>query len=302
MTTSTDVAVIFTTFNPTAQFTETVIAVLADFPVVVVDDGSTTSTTVLDDVAAAGARLIRQPMNLGIAAALNAGLRYAFSNGAGYAVTFDQDSAPGAETIGELRRTFDRLNSRANLVVVPEQFAGVRQAVSNRPLPDARRVIQSGMMIDAGTYERIGAFDEALFIDLVDTEFELRVIASGGRIVAAPTKIDHELGSMARLRPFGRFPVTIATMVSTPFRYYYRARNRMLLTRKYARTSPGRLLGDLLTDLAYFTVIVASARPRRAMWAVLRDGFRDGLHGSGGRIPEGTRAQATSITWSTTAE
>lgn len=302
MTTSTDVTVVFTTFNPSAEFVATVRAVLADFPVVVVDDGSTLATTVLDDIEDTGAKLLRQPLNMGIAAALNTGLRYAFSNGAGYAVTFDQDSVPGTETIEELRQTFDQVSTRGNLVVVPEQFAGVRQAVSDRPFSDARRVIQSGMMLDADTFKNVGAFEEALFIDLVDTEFELRVIASGGRIVAAPTRIDHELGRTVRLRPFGLLPITITTMASTPFRYYYRARNRMLLTRKYFGDAPVRILGDLFTDLAYFGLMVAAARPRRAMCAILWAGFRDAFRGRTGRIPDETYAKATGLTWSTAAE
>lgn len=296
----TDVAVVFTTFHPSESLLKTVRTLIPDHPVVIVDDGSRGPDDVFDAAAALGAHVIRLPENRGIAAALNVGLRRAYDDGARYAVTFDQDSAPEPQTIGVLRRTFDELGeSDRAAVVVPMQFAGVRQAVSDLPLSDARRVIQSGMMIPAATFEQVGGFDEGLFIDLVDTEFELRMLTAGHRLVAAPTRIDHELGRTLRLKPFDHLPVTITTMASTPFRYYYRARNRVIITRRYFRGAPVRVLRDLLTDLAYFAVIAVSARPRRSMRIMLREGIRDGIRNRGGRISDATSARAEQITWST---
>ncbi|WP_067198426.1 glycosyltransferase [Microbacterium sp. XT11] len=298
MTPPSDVAVVITAFNPTPRLAETVHALTQEYPVVVVDDGSTRGAEILTEVSAAGASLIRQPNNTGIAAALNAGLRAAFDAGHRYAVTFDQDSSPAGDTIAILRSAFDALEGRAKIGgVVPEVFAGVRQARGAGEYPEGRNVIQSGMMLDADTFAELGAFDEALFIDLVDTEYELRAASARRPIVAAPTHIDHELGRTVRLQPFRFVPLRVTTMASTPFRYYYRARNRVLLTRRYLRRLPLRVLRDLAVDLAYFALILASSRPRRIMAGVLGRGVRDGLRGRGGKMPDELAAQAATITW-----
>lgn len=300
MATTTDVAVVFTTFHPQEPFVDVVRSLRDDFPVVVVDDGTDGPNPVLDAAEMLGAVVIRQPENLGIAAALNAGLRLAFSRGSKYAVTFDQDSAPEHDTIAVLRKAFVDLDATPPVAaVVPGQFAGVRQSAATGSYPEARNVIQSGMMLSADSFAELGDFDESLFIDLVDTEYEMRILASGRRVVSAPTRIGHELGRTLGLRPFGKLPPTVTTMASTPFRYYYRARNRVTITRRYFTALPARTMRDLTVDLAYFALIAASARPRRAIADVLCRGFRDGFRGRGGRMPLATADRARTITWST---
>ncbi|MCP1429495.1 rhamnosyltransferase [Microbacterium foliorum] len=300
MASPSDVAVVFTTFHPAEPFVDVVRSLCADFPVIVVDDGTDGISSTLDAVESLGALVIRQPENLGIAAALNVGLHAAFSRGSQYAITFDQDSTPRRDTVEVLRTAFSAPHdARRVAAVVPGHFADVKQSSGAGAYPDARRVIQSGMMLSARSFEELGDFDERLFIDLVDTEYELRIIALGRHIIAAPTRIGHELGRTLGLRPFGALPPTVTTMASTPFRYYYRARNRVLITGRYFTALPARTVRDLFVDLAYFALILASARPRRAMAHVLARGFRDGFRGRGGRMPEETADRARTVSWST---
>lgn len=300
MASPTDVAVVFTTFHPAEPFVEVVRSLSSDFPVVVADDGTEGPSPVLDAVEALGAVVIRLPDNLGIAAALNAGLHAAFTGGSDYAITFDQDSTPQRDTVEVLRSVFAEVDQTSRIAaVVPGQFADVPQSSGRGDHSEARRVIQSGMMLSARSFAELGDFDERLFIDLVDTEYELRIVASGRRIVTAPTRIGHELGRTLSLRPFGVLPPTVTTMASTPFRYYYRARNRVLITRRYFTALPARTARDLLVDLAYFALILASARPRRAMARVLTRGFLDGFRGRGGRMPADIAERARTVSWST---
>ncbi|KQR49529.1 hypothetical protein ASF87_12395 [Microbacterium sp. Leaf161] len=295
-----DLALVFSTFNPTPSLIETVRGVAPQHPIVVVDDGGGDPHDVFPRLLDEGARVLRRPTNDGIAAALNAAIAVAFEDGAAAVVTFDQDSTPSPDTLRVLHATWKQASSAGQRVsgVVPAQFAEVRQTRSDDALPVARRVIQSGMLIPREAFDSVGGFDEALFIDLVDTDYELRSMTLGYRIIAAPTRIDHELGRPAPLRPFSPLPPTISTMVSTPFRYYYRMRNRLILTRRYLRTAPLRMVTDLAIDLAYFALVAASARPRRLMAAVLFRGAVDGCLGRGGRAPAKTQVAAARISWS----
>jgi rhamnosyltransferase len=88
--------------------------------------------------------------------------------------------------------------------------------------------------------------------------------------------------------------------VSSPFRYYYRVRNRIALNREYGREpGVGRLLRrDLRADvLLDFCVALYSARGRIALLRVMLAGLRDGIRGPLGKMPQRVAALAARVTW-----
>ncbi|WP_084486044.1 glycosyltransferase [Humibacter albus] len=268
--------------------------------VIVVDDGSGDGfEQVFAEISAAGARLVMLPENSGIAAALNSGIDSADLTAADVVVTFDQDSSLPQGFVARLLEAL-RQSEDAGLsvgIVAPATFAGVDQTGAEVApgVPEALRPIQSGMLITGSTLERIGTFDEGLFIDLVDVEFYLRVLAAGLTSVAAPgLDLPHELGHFQSMSVFGR---RVSTTLSTPFRYYYRARNRAIVTRRYRKIAGDLLRRERDRDIAHFVVAVAFARPRRALFTVLRRGWRDGRRGTGGRIPSDLNDIAASVSW-----
>lgn len=70
------------------------------YQVVVVDDGSRDATA--ERARAAGAAVVRHPINRGQGAALQSGLRYALRHGARILVTFDADGQHAADDISRL--------------------------------------------------------------------------------------------------------------------------------------------------------------------------------------------------------
>lgn len=296
---------VITAFRPHPALVDEVISVASQVNgVVVVDDGSgPSSDAVAAAIAVHGATVIRLATNSGIAVALNAGIRAAIDAGASAVVTFDQDSHIESGFVDSLVRARDAAIAAGVPVglVVPEHFADVRQAhgTTREGILFARRVIQSGMLLDRSTIEDIGGMWEPLFIDLVDTEYELRCLSHGLIPIAAPgLRLTHSLG--ARFRRRGRLPLPAVPRImtlSSPFRYYYRARNRVLIVRRHAWKHPVRLLSDTVTDAAYFGVVCVLARPRSAMWRILLAGTGAGARGIGGRIPPDVEALASTVRW-----
>ncbi|MDR7112519.1 rhamnosyltransferase [Microbacterium trichothecenolyticum] len=299
------VAAVVTSFRPDAGLLRAVQAVGAQVDhVFVVDDGSgQESLSILAEAEATGATVIRLPGNLGIAEALNRGISAALEAGADAVLTLDQDSLVPDGFVDGLRAAADASSASVDVrgPVVPEYFAGVRQ-VRGRDRDGAllaHGAIQSGMLLDRDLIEDVGLMSAQLFIDLVDTEFELRCLAAGRPVIAAEgLRLAHSLGVQYRRR--GRVPIPGVPRVmtlSSPFRYYYRARNRVLVHRAYWRRVPARMLRDALVEGVYFAVVISLARPRSSMLRLVRAGLRAGWRGEGGRIPAEWEGLAAGTSW-----
>ncbi|WP_374311202.1 glycosyltransferase [Microbacterium sp.] len=300
----------FSAFRPDQAIVDAVRSVAGQLsgPVVVVDDGSGAGYEhVWSALSEAGARVVRREENQGIAGALNHGIRVASAGDAVDAViTFDQDSTVDDGFVSALVEAEGDAVRRGHGVgvVVPEFFAGVSQVRSRRPDGTllARHAIQSGMLIPRRTIEAVGLLREDLFIDLVDTEYELRCHVAGLASVAAPgVRLGHALGRQYRRESFGR-PVSLpgippVVTLSTPFRYYYRVRNRRVVNRLYLRRAPAWILRDSLVEVLHFGNAWMLARPRRALWRLYRGGWRDAGAGRLGRIPDSLEREAASISW-----
>jgi glycosyltransferase involved in cell wall biosynthesis len=121
-------------FNEAAAIAE-VVSELRDFDpeleVLVVDDGSTDATAGIAE--AAGARVLRLPINLGIGGAVQAGYLYAYEHGFDLAVQVDGDGQHAASELGRLLEPI--LAKRADLAI-GTRFVGGQ---SYRP-PLARRI------------------------------------------------------------------------------------------------------------------------------------------------------------------
>lgn len=309
---NTRVIAVFSSFRPNETLLEHVQSAMTQVrEVVVVDDGSDEQCTpLLTSIERAGAKVIRQPANLGIAAAMNKGFDVAKELSAEFVVAFDQDSQVPEGFIDALVNEYDRATERGLNVamVAPEWYSETRQThdqtvggvlISYAP-------IQSGLLMPMKVIEELGTQREDFFIDLVETEYYFRARTKGYEAVCAPgLKLPHGFGHRLYVHFFGKRmhkrngkPRMVA--LSSPFRYYYRARNRVALNRLY-RDNPElhRLLRrDGLRDFVLdFMVAVWSARGKAKLISLMWVGWRDARKHRMGRMPERLALRARNITW-----
>lgn len=275
--------------------------------VIVVDDGSgEESDEVLERIGRAGATVIRLESNSGIATALNAGIAAARDAGAEFVLTLDQDSRMQGEDVAALVAELRAAERRGHRVAfcVPEHFAQVRQVVREHDdgTLETRHSIQSGMLIPLSTVEQVGALRSDLFIDLVDTEFELRCSVAGLIGVAAPgLRLPHSLGAQyerprwLRVMTVGLGP-NIVTL-STPFRYYYRVRNRLVINREFGRVRRSWIMRDTVIEVLHFVVALGLARPRRVLWRLYGNAIRDARSGRMGRARDADLSASSTVRW-----
>jgi glycosyltransferase involved in cell wall biosynthesis len=132
-----DVWIIVPAFNEASIIADVLADLLAVFGnVVCVDDGSSDGTA--DAARAAGAHLVRHPVNLGQGAAIQTGVEYARSRpGAAVFVTFDAD---GQHRVKDVLTMIDRIAGKDVDLVVGTRFGA--GAVSHTP-PVKRIVLRA---------------------------------------------------------------------------------------------------------------------------------------------------------------
>lgn len=204
--------------------------------IVVVDNTPSTNTqTVIDELERlGGCTVIRNGKNLGIATALNIGVQRAICLGCDWIVTFDQDSRIGEGYINGLMSTYIQSSDASKIGVVCPVYRDTRLQVvcplAKGSNGDLLFYMTSGSLMKSETYQKLGPFEDQLFIDGVDTEYALRMRAAGYRIVESKAVLNHSLGKMTPHVFAGRH---ILVTNHNPKRRYFITRNRIVLLRRY---------------------------------------------------------------------
>lgn len=238
--------------------------------------------------------IIRHAENAGIAYALNRICERAIADGFSFVVTLDQDSVATSGMVDELL-----MHAGANVGIVAPQIIdrnkeGIedwRGSLDHQVIhihEAARKgVITSGCLTNLDAYCNVGGFDETFFIDYVDYDYNKRLLLEGYLIIrTGNTALIHECGNfeptwlwtprkgqdgkwrMERFYSFGH----------SAFRCYYKARNRILYSKKYA---PGGFIKGFegarqIPFQLLLTVLFEHNRREKftCFWKGIRDGRR----------------------------
>jgi rhamnosyltransferase len=276
------VAAIATAFHPDERLAAVVEAALKSCTEVVVVDntpaGQPSAAESLADLA--GVRVLRSGRNVGLAAALNAGVRELGADA--QAVLFlDQDSVLAPDLVEALVAHLAADPAVAVAAPAPWDAGHDRYyepGTAARPdVADRDTVITSGMLVRRSVLERIGGFREEFFVDHVDNDFCLRVRASGGRIVQDKRcKLVHSLGTREKHRVAG---ATFSSSRHPVWRNYWIARNATILIREHRRTAPAWTRGTCVYLQRWFLCRLVFEAPRSKRAAAMLQGFADGLRG-----------------------
>jgi rhamnosyltransferase len=259
--------------------------------IAIVDNGSENVEELLTLVGG-GVDLRRNVENLGIAAAQNQGVDLARSGGFSHVLLLDQDTILGPAVVADLSRQLEALRVSGQQVAAigpayheinsqrhtrAYRASGLR--IQRIPLDEQRDpvatdfIIASGSLIPIEVLDKVGGFDDAFFIDLVDTEWCLRAQSAGYTSFISPkASVDHRLG--AGTLHVG--PRQIALHV--PIRNYYWVRNAIWLARR-RYTPPAWRLYFISRSLAFLAIYPIVAAQRGARLRLICQGIRDGLLG-----------------------
>jgi rhamnosyltransferase len=283
-----NVCAVIVTYHPSVKMLENIAQVLAQVQgLVVVDNGSNADELAPLRVASQtlGFQLIENGKNLGLAEALNQGVRWAKSQDYPWVILFDQDSRI---TEGFVRQMFaaweshpdrERVSSIHPKYVDPE--TGIEPLV--RRARDGGPVVSttSGALMPTWIFDRIGWFASEYFIDCVDIEYSLRVRTAGYFIAdSRQAVLLHHAGHPRRLGVLG---FSFGPTHHSAMRRYYMSRNRIAVYRKYFRVFPRWVLQSMNESLRDTIKCFVAEQNRARKFRNFLLGTWDGLTGRMGK-------------------
>ena len=168
--------------------------------------------------------------NEGIAKRLNRAVEEATRNSYDYLLTMDQDSSFKE---GDFEKYKMQIQASAYSNVA--QFGVNCQpnfTIAKDQPEEALTLITSGSIVNLSLSNKVGTFNEDLFIDFVDAEFSYRVIQSGYiNLIFSNIILNHALGKLVEGRSLATFKKTLR-ITHSPVRVYYIIRNGLYLLLK----------------------------------------------------------------------
>lgn len=268
------IAAVIVLYNPDANVPGNVRAIAPQVDhVYLVDNSEKPAPGLAETIGAHNLSYVPMGGNMGIAAALNAGLERCGANGYEWALTLDQDSAPSDGMVRELDSCRATCTGAPVGVIAPvhqirsgpafELFEGCREELT---------VMTSGNLLSVSAWKSVGGFDESLFIDQVDHDLCLRFHEAGYAVLTCGTAtLSHSMGEMSQRWLLG--PVYVSN--HTAIRRYYITRNRLWAIRRYGRRFPSFAERERRSMRQELLKIVLFERDKLAKLRMAWRGWRD---------------------------
>lgn len=281
---SAKVLAVVVTYNPDDKLLDRLQALRDQVnSLLVVDNGSKDAENIEALAQSLGCQVMLNGVNLGLAAALNQGARAAAQQEVDWLATFDQDSVVPSGAIATLLEMAESITEqdRVAILAMSHSDSGTGRDY-HRPgeileqgahWREVRTTITSGSFIRMTAFDRVGLFDEDLFIDMVDIDFCQRCRKQGMQVLESrAVTLAHTMGDSTIRHVLGR-PIVLTR--HSPLRRYYITRNQFEMCRRYILADPRWVMGtvwDLLSGCALVLLLEERRWEKfRAMTAGARD-------------------------------
>jgi rhamnosyltransferase len=286
------VCAVMVTYNPDSPLEQSVRALLTEVDrLIIIDNGSEPPMRAQIEAVASACQVevIWNTENLGLATALNMGIRSALgSDDYAWIATFDQDSrvSPGYRDAMLNAYLSCPYRDRVGIVgphhvMFPDELTDRHAQGQLTPLfREIPVVMQSGIFVSTKVLREAGLFDDSFFIDYVDIEFCLRLRKSGYSVIeASNAALAHRLGDPSRHTIFGK---TTTVFSHSPLRRYYASRNRLRMYPRYLLSDFPWICHDAWSWFKEVVKLVLFEQDRRRKLLFIAKGAWDAVRGRSG--------------------
>lgn len=285
------VAAIIVSYNPDSNLFDSINLLLNQVEkVIIVDNGSKEKyVKYIKSINEDKIEIILNKENLGIATALNIGVRKALENGYEWILTMDQDSKASPDMVKKMFNVYNSINreERKDILSIFPNFVDERiQSIEENSNMNSYEYVDaditSGNLLRKEVFEKVGFFDDSLFIDLVDTDFCMRLNEKGIKMIKIRDAVlYHSLGESKTIRGIlGSFN----TSNHSALRRYYMTRNRFYIWEKYKGLNSFTLNRDKKLFKKEFVKIILGEKDKVNKIKMVLRGYKDYKKGIKGKL------------------
>ena len=285
------VAAIIVSYNPDSNLFDSINLLLNQVEkVIIVDNGSKEKyVKYIKSINEDKIEIILNKENLGIATALNIGVRKALENGYEWILTMDQDSKASPDMVKKMFNVYNSINreERKDILSIFPNFVDERiQSIEENSNMNSYEYVDaditSGNLLRKEVFEKVGFFDDSLFIDLVDTDFCMRLNEKGIKMIKIRDAVlYHSLGESKTVKGIlGSFN----TSNHSALRRYYMTRNRFYIWEKYKGLNSFTLNRDKKLFKKEFVKIILGEKDKVNKIKMVLRGYKDYKKGIKGKL------------------
>lgn len=288
------VAAIIVSYNPDNNLLDSVNLLINQVEkIIIVDNGSDDKKkkdiNLIKDIDNQKITIVFNEENLGIATALNIGVKQALNDGYDWILTMDQDSKASSNMIEKMLEVYNNIdkNKRDNILSIFPNFVDerVQSIEENSNMSSYEYVdadITSGNLLKAEVFDKVGFFDDSLFIDLVDTDFCMRLNEKNIKMIKVRDAIlYHSLGESQSVKSG---LLKFNTSNHSALRRYYMTRNRFYTWEKYKDLNSFTLNRDKNLFKKEFVKIILGEKDKVNKIRMVFKGYKDYKKGIRGKL------------------
>jgi rhamnosyltransferase len=284
-----NICAVLTSYNPDSDFEERVMQICKQVgDLVIIDNNSNPQVLkLLTKISEKyGIHIILNSENLGVATALNQGIRWAKMNNYCWVILFDQDSLVSDDMVNILCDCYKTFEGREQIGIIGPGYSYSKII----PLPtnniteykEVKSIITSGSLFSISLFDELGPFRDDLFIDFVDIEYCLRARAKGFKVIKLESLLmQHRIGSETMHRLIWK---ELGTSNHLPWRRYYMIRNNIIVAKKYFLIYPGWVIKSLFNAVKSTLSIFFFEKHKLIKLRYFALGIIDGISGRVNRV------------------
>lgn len=261
--------------------------------IIIVDNGSkkekVKNINLIRDIDKEKIEVIFNEENLGIATALNIGVKEGLKQGYNWILTMDQDSKCSDNMVKKMFEVYNGIDEKERRDIlsifpnfVDERIQSIEENSDMSPYEYVDADITSGNLLKAEVFDKVGLFDDSLFIDLVDTDFCMKLNEKNIKMIKVRDAIlYHSLGESQSVKSvFGKFN----TSNHSALRRYYMTRNRFYTWEKYKDLNSFTLNRDKKLFKKEFVKIILGEKDKMNKIKMVFKGYKDYKKGIRGKL------------------
>lgn len=286
------IGALLVTFNPNIpKLKESLNRIITQVSkVIIVDNGSNNISSIKKLSVQLEIKLLDLKKNYGIAGAQNRGFEFFFKNNFKWVLTLDQDTMVPFDTVKKMRAS-KKFKDSSTAILAMKYYdpswkpAQIKRATEKQKETETQkwRIISSGNLVRTDIWNLVDGFDEWLFIDQVDFDFNAKVILAGYKIWQVNNLImEHEIGKSIKkpvLTMMLLFKPNEFILDHSPMREYYIARNTIVYSKRYSsHPDLEKFKTNLFHEIIMTRKILLYQKPRikkiQASWRGIVDGIK----------------------------